>query len=74
MRTSEGAAEACLEAYQALGHKSLINSVRVIILKLLKRLFKTINSGSKIILLFIDYTMNDIVIYFLLNDGNIDEI
>ena len=56
MRTSEGAAEACLEAYQALGHTSLIKSVNVILLKLLKRLFKTINSSSKIILLFIDYT------------------
>ena len=26
MRTSEGAAEACLEAYQALGHTSLMDT------------------------------------------------
>ena len=45
MRTSEGAAEACLEAYQALGHTSLINSVRVMIIKLLRSLFDTINSN-----------------------------
>ena len=45
MRTSEGAAEACLEAYQALGHTSLIKSVNVILLKLLRRLFETISSN-----------------------------
>ena len=45
MRTSEGAGEACLEAYQALGHTSLMNSVRVIILKLLRILFGMINNN-----------------------------
>ena len=45
MRTSEGAGEVCLDAYRALGHTSLINSVRVIILKLLRSLFETINSN-----------------------------
>ena len=46
MRTSEGAAEACLEAYKALGHESLMDTFDNYLLKGPRKLTGKSNIGG----------------------------
>ena len=46
MRTSEGAGEACLEAYQALGHTSLMDTFDNYLTKGPRRLSGTSSIGG----------------------------
>ena len=68
MRTSEGAAEACLEAYQALGHSTLLDTFDNYLTGILGE-YKIITLclfRHSLYIMFNDHNYNDMVLLFIL--------